>query len=197
MIKVKRLPKELVDSLLSQPPPQPPTKKVTVWGGVEEAVPDFDNPAYQQELQFYALNLREKQWELIHAAVEVDREPTADELAELEAVGLTDWLRYIVLTDPQDVARVIDEILYLSTVTERGIEEAERRFAVTWNGQPVSKYKIPGTPGAYGSEFEQRKAARFCGLTWQQFCELPGPEQSAIVAYMRCEMRLEWLLNQK
>lgn len=43
-------------------------------------------------------------------------------------------------------------------------------------------------------ELEARLAAKAFHYTWEQFCELPGESQSAVVAAYRSEIRIEALV---
>ena len=56
---------------------------------------------------------------------------------------------------------------------------------------------MTGRNGRQGRLFVDRKAAQFGGYKWPEFCELPGPEQSAQVAFYLINARLEWLASQR
>lgn len=183
--------------------PAPPTEKVRAFGDVEEEVPVWDDPEYQEALSDYYWQVGHDQVGLIAAAVEISgAEAYAEELAELEMTGLhtgddkADLLRYILLDD-RDVAGVVEAVFYNSTVTERGIQEATELYAVTWQGRPVQAWRVPRTPGRYGLVFEARRAARYGGYEWRDFCTLTGPEQSAEVAFYRLEGKLQWLMSER
>jgi len=102
-----------------------------------------------------------------------------------------------VLGSDDDLAAVVELVMYQSTVTERGIAEAAQAFNVTWMEKPVLQWGISGSYGRHGAPFEARKAAQFSQYNWHDFCTLPGPEQSAIVAFYRLSTRLEWLMAQQ
>lgn len=55
---------------------------------------------------------------------------------------------------------------------------------------------MPRTGATFGSEFEWREAARFALVTWDQFKELDGEEQSAIVAHFRTHNQVEAVIAQ-
>ncbi|MBU1743223.1 MAG: hypothetical protein KKC37_16940, partial [Proteobacteria bacterium] len=98
--------------------------------------------------------------------------------------------------DDVDRAAIVDEILYQSTVTNRGIDEAVRRFAYEWRDKPLSTWSIPTSHGKRGKLAAEWNAAFRSGLTWAQFCGMPGSEQSAVVAFWALEDKLVYLLTQ-
>lgn len=197
-----------IDEFLSaEALPEPPTREAEAFGGIMEEIPVLDDPTYLAELQTYYARLGDEQIDLIAEAVEIvampEREAALVEMEDLRAVGLAEgddratWLRYIILADNEDLANVVGQVFYNSTVTERGIAEATQVFGVTWMGQPVSAWHVPRVPGRYNQQFEDRKAQRHGRYTWREFCTLPGWEQSAEVAFYRLSMRLEWLMSQR
>ena len=169
------------------------------WGDVEEEIPILDDPAYRAEMMRYHLWLAKEQAAVISTAVEPLDEGRIDwtELFELESLGLeivdahTGFLCYL-LSD-QDRATVTEQVLYQSTVTARGIAEAERAYAVKWLHKPVVAWRVPSVPAELSLEFEARQVARLYGYSWPQFCELTGPEQSAVVCHYRLSNKLAWL----
>jgi hypothetical protein len=174
-----------------------------VFGDVEEDVPVLDDPAYQRELMRYYIRFGRDQVDLITPAVQIEGDEPLAELEELRALGLAeggghaDLLRHVVLGSDEDLGEVVGLVMYQSTVTERGITEAAQSFQVTWAGQDVMSWGVPGSQGQYGALFEARKAARFAGYSWTEFEALDGPEQSAAVAFYRLNARLEWLMSQR
>ena len=207
-LETGRLPRREIDEFLSaEPLPEPPMRQAEAFGGIVEEVPVLDDPTYLAELQTYYTRLGDEQIDLIAEAVEItempEREAALAEMEDLRAIGLAEgddratWLRHIVLADNEDLANVVEQVLYNSTVTERGIAEATRAFGVTWMGQPVTTWHVPRVPGRYNQQFEDRKAQRRGGYTWREFCALPGWEQSAEVAFYRLSTRLEWLMSQR
>lgn len=204
-LEIGRIGREVIDAYaVTNPPPEPPMRKVEAWGGIVEDVPVPDDLEYRARLLDYHVAQGERQIELIAEAITMpDQEavPT-EELAELQAIGLCDggWpdtLRYLVLAHPADMAAAVELVLYQSTVTERGVEEAARAFNVTWAGRPVLTIRPPSTPGQYSMIYEARLAARYSGYAWGEFCALTGPEQSAAVAFHLLDLRLEWLAAQR
>lgn len=204
-LEVGRIPRQEIDAFtVAHPSPEPPTRRAVAFGDVEEDVPVWDAPEYQAKLFDYYVSLAHDQMALVAGAVEIlDTPDLSSELAELREIGLAqgdghaDLLRYVILGNDEDAAAVTGLVMYHSTVTERGIKEAKKAFCVTWAGQPVETWRVPGTPGRYGSLFEARLAAKFSTYSWPVFCELSGPEQSAEVAFYRLSSRLDWLRSQK
>lgn len=186
---------------LKRDEPIPPTRTVMVWGDVEEEIPVYDDPVYQSQQVEYHLWMAREEAAVFVDAITILNEDTIDwsELTELGGLGLVipnekiGFLLYLV--NDHDKANIIEHVLYNSTVTLRGIREAEQAYDITWYGQSVYAWRIPGTPGQVGDLFEARQAARFSGLTWDEFCDLSGPEQSAVWAFHRLSRRLEWLMS--
>ena len=201
-LAIGRIPRQSIDQFLADhPQPEPPTKTVMAWGDVEEHVPVWDDPEYRMEMQAYYLQIGREQFDLITPALTIlpGREPDAD-LVEMQAAGIAgsspaDTLRYGVLVEDGDVTAVVAEVFYRSTVTQRGIDEAAAGYAATWMDKPVLASKLPELPAEYAQSYRDRVAARFCGYTWNGFCDLAGPEQSACVAFYLIEQRLGWLAS--
>lgn len=181
--------------------PEPPTRTVEVWGGIEEEIPVHDDVGYQSKRVGYHLWLAGEEASIMVDAITILNEDAIrwTELGELAELGLVipsekiGFLLYLV--SEHDRSNIIEQILYNSTVTIRGITEAERTYAITWYDQSVYAWRIPGTPGRVGDLFEARQAAQFSHLSWGEFCDLSGPEQSAVWAFHRLSRRLEWLLS--
>lgn len=205
-LKISRVSRQIIDEfLVSNPMPEPPTEAVAAWGDIEEELPILDDPEYQERLVAYYLNMAREQVNLIAPAISIENwsDEMQAELADLEAIGVTsgnqqvDYLRFIATSNERELAAVIAMVLYNSTVTRRGIAEAERAFNVTWNDKPVLAWNIPGTPGRQGDIYSAREAARFAGLTWGTFSAMWGPEQSAVVAHYQIRERLAWLMSKQ
>jgi len=194
--------RRLIDRLrLGHEEPSPPTRTVMAWGDVEEEIPIYDDPTYQAQMIEYHLWLAEEEIGILIDAVTILDADAIDwsELGELGELGLVipnekiGLLLYLI--NDSDKAGIIEQIFYHSTVTTRGIAEAERAYNITWYDQSVYAWRIPGTPGRVGDLFEARQAARFSHLSWDEFCDLSGPEQSAVWVFRRLSRRLEWLLS--
>ena len=201
-LSIGRVPRQRIDSFAVElPAPEPPVHTVEVWGDISEEVPDYGDPGYQEKLAHYWLELGKRHVDLIAPAVKLPADVDLGELAELREIGLTvrsesdgvaDFLRYVVADE--DTREIVGLVLYQSTVTDRGMAEASARYNVTWNGQRLSALVTLGkSPGFYGPEFEARRAAQFANKEWEAFCELPGQEQSNIVAFYRLNASLAWL----
>ena len=196
-LEVGRLPRRAVDEFLAKHPmPEPPTRTVQAFGDIEEEVEDYDAPGYRSAILDYYVWLMRDQVSLIAPAIEVLDDVDLSEIKELQAIGLdigddaVDLLRYIVLADDEDKGVVAEIVLYNSTVTVRGLREAGDRFRVTWRGRPVDVLSPPRGPARAAQLFGDRQAALEAGYKWDEFCELPGPEQSEIAAFHRLSMRL-------
>jgi len=181
-------------------PPVPPTKTVETWAGDEQA-PDLDEPKYQAALGRYYRNLGKSQVELIAPAITLPRGVDFGALYELAESGLVEfppgsngsnvgYLLYVL--DADDLETLVKIVFYNSTVTEKGIGDARARFGVKWMNESILAWGVPGTPGAYNLEFEARRAARYNLVPWCEFCDLTGPEQSALVCFYRMDARLEY-----
>lgn len=199
-LEIGRVPRQDIDNLLARHPmPEPPTREVTVWGDVTEDEPVWDDPVFQAELTGYWLRLGRDQLTVVAPAITVSSGEQAD-LRELQEAGITgsdpaSQLRAGVLTTTADLQRVIELVFYLSTVTQRGIDEATAAFRVLWLDKPVLAWKVPGAPAEYAPLYRDRQAARSGGYSWERFCQLSGPEQSAEVAFYLIENRLRWLMS--
>ena len=195
---ISRIHRATIDRLVvARPPPDPPTRKVEIFGGLEEDVAVWDDPSYQEELAKYRLALGQDELQLIYPAIEVAKEgpgPEPDLLALFDKTELTAFerLQLVILANHKDLEQVVELVFYLSTVTPRGIQEATDAFGVVWYDKPITAYKIPGSPAMYNQSFRDRTAAQACGYNWHSFCELTGPEQSEIVAFYMLQQTLEY-----
>lgn len=197
VLALGRIPRQHIDTFTSKyAPPEPPLKEVETWAGTER-VPDLDDSAYVAAMDRYYIQLAKSHVELIAPAVELPAGVDIGELYELRKANLLQndnnvvgFLLYMLSDD--DMSNVVQIILYNSTVTERGIAEAAKRYNVLWMNKSVMAWHVPGTPGAYGAEFEARLAARYALMAWEDFCNLTGPEQSASVCFFRQANRLDY-----
>ena len=83
----------------------------------------------------------------------------------------------------------------MSTVTQRGIDEAAAGFAVSFMEKPVLVWKVGGSAAQQSALYEHWIAAQQLRYTWDDFCNLPGPEQSQCVAFVRIQSRLKYLIS--
>lgn len=178
--------------------PRPPVRQVEAWGGIIEDVPILDDPAYQKEMMGYNLQLARVQTDVVALGVKIVEAPDfSSEVRELRsfniAVPESDVGQLFCVLPDGCVSEITERVLYLSTVTERGIDEAAHAYQVHWMGSPISAWHAPSSPASYGAEFEARLAAREYRMTWGAFCGLGGPEQSAVVCHYRMNNKLSWL----
>lgn len=66
-----------------------------------------------------------------------------------------------------------------------------KAFEVRWHGYPIKEYYLEPSGVTYSLKFEAREAACFAGYTYQDFLELPGEEQNAIVAHYQMHNRIQ------
>lgn len=196
---ISRVHRAAIDKFVAaHPEPVPPSIMIEIWGGIEEESPDYANSQYVHEIQQYRLAMGHDQLDLILPAIQVvfNPKPVDSELLELLGVTVLDDiadLRYNILSDDVDLENVVEEMLYLSTVTHQGMEEAQQAMAVKWMDKEVTAWKVPSIPVEYNPLFRDRKAAQACGYDWTSFCELTGPDQSENVAYYMLSQTLEFL----
>lgn len=197
-VAIGRLHRSLIDNFVaSNPPPLPPVERIEVFGDFED-VPKYDDPDYQAAMIEYHSAFAHEQVAVVSQAIEV-YDIDLRELNDLLNEGIIQYipeekiafLLYIV--SDRDLSSVIELIMYNSTVTEQGIEEAEQAFKASWNGMPVKSWSIPKSLAEFSYEYEARSTAHWHKMTWREFCEETGPEQSALVAHYRISRRIEWL----
>lgn len=174
-----------------------------MFGGVTEHVEDVSDPAYRAALTSYHLHMAHAEFDILARAltlVEPEDWQSDPRTAELCSLGihipiLTEYLRYVALTEADDLLAVMEEVLYLSTVTRRGIEEAERAFDVHYKGAALHKHPSPGGDLRISALFQARLASTEHGYLWPEFCTLTGPEQSAVVAQYQVTRKIQWLAD--
>lgn len=202
ILRVGRLQRQKLDAVQAGAEPIPPEVLSSslgreVWGDPEAKEYDHRDPGYLEELHRWQQEIGERQTALIVGAIGLDDEAQAN-VTELHRLGIvpdTSLLTFFeaCLTEQEQNA-VVGLVLYQSTVTTRGIVEADAAFAVTWRSKPVSAWSVPGMPVRQGRQFEDRTAAILSGYKWSEFCELHGAEQSKEVTFHRIARRLEWLI---
>ncbi len=191
--------RELDRYTASNPVPEPPTRTVNVFGGDTEELPILDDAAYLQELQRYQMMIATQRLDLIANAIEIDSYSNAQELDELKHLGVAvspaNALRFTSAFTSVDLAQIVELVFYMSTVTQRGIDEAAASFAVTFMEKPVLAWKVGGSAAQQSALYEHWIAAQQLRYTWDNFCALPGPEQSQCVAFVRIQSRLKYLIK--
>lgn len=76
-------------------------------------------------------------------------------------------------------------------------------FDVTWFGEDAFEFRVPKTPAGIGGRrswfginwLGLRRAARFAGYTWWEFCDLPGSYIASAIAEHRIENHVEALIG--
>ena len=204
-LEIVRVPRVLIDEYVrNNPAPEPPTIEVQVFGDVMEKTDDIHNPVYLAEMAVYNLRMAQLEFGLVAGAVNiVDPDWKADpRIADMISLGIPiaskhDYLRYIALAEMEDLGYVNLEVQYLSTVTERGIQEAQRAFGILWQRIALEKHRNPPGKLRASSLYQSRVAASALGYAWEQFCQLPGPDQSAVVAQHQCALKIEYLSSEE
>ena len=207
-LSVSGISRKVLDAFLHyRTPPEPPLKIVKAYKGFEEQVPDYDDPQYQEAYIHYVTAIAMDRFNIVINAVTFDIQPMEHPVyLKLREAGIatgnteqdikSEFIRFVALDKIKDIAVVMDEILYLSTVTQRGIDEASDRYNVTWLGKRVEAFGVPKSKATYLQPYEDRDAAMEYHVPWEQFIQLSGSEQSAIVAHYRIRRRLAWLDSQ-
>jgi len=204
VLELSRLPRQAIDAYLAgHPGPEPPRIAVPIFGGATEWLEDVDDPRYREQLATYHLQLAQDEFVLISQAVQLlEPQPwqLALEVTEWRELGVgleteADYLRCVALGAAADMTGVIEALLYLSTVTLRGLQEAEAAFGIQYQGIALSQHPNPPGQVSMSPLFQARLAATALGYTWEAFCELDGPAQSAAVAQYLCTEKLRWLLE--
>jgi len=199
-LEIREIDRERIDAFqMHSPPPEPPVEEVEAFGGEIEKVERPNDPDYQAALGMWKLHMFIEELSLVADAVRIVAEPPGEREAVADLLGREPdteaLLRFSVFVDDADRQRVIEDILYLSTVTRRGIEEAAWRFGVKWSGKPVLEYDLGRSPAKFLQRYADWSAAVACNYTWEQFCRLSGPKQSEIVAWWMTNNALTFLQN--
>jgi len=204
-LNVGRIPRQQIDAFIAEnPQPSPPVRKaadlgIEVWGDPEATVEWVDDPEFRVQSQRWQLVFGRKMVDVFAGVVEAPQDVEALAFAELEEMNRAELaaggdraeMLWSVLCDEGDMAEVVRLVLYESTVTVRGLLEAQRFYNVRWNGKLVPVMaKDRRWLATANSVFGDRLAARKDGITWEEFCELSGPEQSKVVALYRLQDEL-------
>lgn len=203
-LEIRGIARQQIDAYIAgNPAPEPPQVEVKVFGGAVELVDNPEDPAYAARLTTYHLEMAHKEFAMIAQAVTItsptewQADPRVTELAALgiDVTDVTEYLRYIGLAEDGDLGRVVDEMLYLSTVTQRGLAEAELAFGIIYQGVALSQHPNPPSDMNSSALYQARLVATRMGYTWTEFCALPGPEQSAAVAQYQVGAKVQWLAD--
>ena len=194
-VRLVRIPREVLDAVdLDIPEPEPPhVMKEDVFGHMTK-VYRYDDPDYQIALRQYKHDLLVSKEERIAQGIILENVTMRTvSLAEFLNASLLETIAVLFLNKGIDI---VEEVLYLSTVTQRGIDEAVSRFNPTWNNLAFDKWSITSKVPISGTTYwEHHQAARFCGYTWEQFCALSGYRMSECVALMRIEHKMMHLIR--
>lgn len=207
-VDVGRVNRQIIDDyILGNPAPTPPQIEVTVFGGAKELVDDLDDPVYTRQLIKYYLTMARAEFDMVACAITLVQPDEHDwvkdsRVDELNSIGvpigsITEYLRYIALAEDGDLAEATELLLYQSTVTDRGIKEAERAFSISYQGIPLSQHPNPPSNVNISAVYQARSAAVEHNYTWEQFAQLDGPSQSAVVAHYQSSSKLRWLQDRE
>ncbi len=192
-----RIPRALLDDFeFNHPPPIPPLIEVPAFGGTE-LMEDFDDESYLSELNEYSL------------ATIFDRmglaSPYLDEFGELDEYASDimerESLPSMSAMTPTDRNLLLDQMWYVSTVTVRGLDEAARRFNVTWMDKLIIPSRASDTgklgeqPLKHSQYFYDYEAAVESGYMWNVFCGMTGQEQSGVVSHHWLNQRVKKYLS--
>ncbi len=208
---IGRIDRREIDRFTAERPvPEPPMRtaaelNIAVFGGIEdeELLPIWDDPKFVASVMEHRVRMFEEELNLVASAITLldELDPVAvqplEEAGLLEPGNVADTLRYIVLEHKAEQAAVVEAVLYNSTVTPRGLSEAEAKLNVRWDDVRL-KISGGGEKRAQASDvFNSRKAARNAELTWNEFCDLTGPEQSEEVAFFILDTKLAQLMMKR
>ena len=197
-IQVGRVNRNDLDNIAIQEP-APPMRSVETWGGIFEDVPIWDDPDYQRALFAYNVKLFGAQLLVIAQGLTFTLNEKAQRRVDaLKAIKPHQtekilYLRYCLEDDTR--ARLLEGVLYLSTVTQRGIDEAVRRLNYTWRGTALQAWATGTIKASRGKLGVEMQAAIRSHIAWPDFCKLSGPDQSLYVAFWLLEEKLNYLIG--
>lgn len=188
---ITRISRSKLDRIFINKRPTPPTTTVVVFGDYEEESYLYTDPSYLEELRAYNSRVYSTEKSLFLNAISYDE----DELLKIvddELYALTGNLLLSALTDKQ-VYKLFDEVVYISTVTRRGINEAYNILNVTKYEDDITKIVLPVTNIKYSQVYRDMLVAKEANISWKDFCELSGFEQSMLVAFHNLQNILKYL----
>lgn len=205
-LEIGRVPRQYIDEFITEhPEPDPPPKKaselgVEIWGDPDEMVPDHNDADYLTAHEQWTHNFGLEMMELVAGAIKIPGETEAAALLELEEMRALKLMEgdgalpsLLHLVGAEDLAEIVALIFYLSTVSIRGLAEAAKSYDIHWNKKKVPVVSRSTGPASASNLYESRLAALWSGYRWPEFSDLPGAEQSAIVALYRYKHKLEEL----
>ena len=194
-----------------RPIPKPPVKSaselgIQVFGGekaeAEEMLPIWDDPEFLADVMKYRIRMFDEELDLVASAITLldDLDPIAAKPLEdaglLRPGNVADALRYVVLQNDAEIAKLVETVLYNSTITPRGLREAEDKLDVQWDNVQLKVAGGGEKRSMASAVFNGRKAAQAANMSWNEFCDLTGPEQSEEMAFFILNSRLECLMVQ-
>lgn len=188
---VGRLDRHKLDMLFIEPPPEPPTKKVTIWGGVEEDYLMYDDPTYIKLTNEYNRRIFAQERILFESVISYDKSKALT-LVDEHLLRLTNNVLVILLTE-DDMIRLYAEVLYNSTVTQLGMSNAANMYNVRKYDERVDNVRLPPSDITYSQQFRDMNIAIELGYTWSEFCAMSGQEQSNLVMYQALSAILNYL----
>lgn len=195
IFKVSKVHRNIIDSIHDELKPTPPTELVEIWGGVEEEVYVYDNLTYLNELSAYNSSMYTKRRSVFLGAIDFNQDDISA-IIDLELYALTNDVLLACLTT-EEINKLFDTVLYLSTVSEEGLHKAFSMYAAEWRGTQVHTVKLPSTDIVYSQMYRDMSVAMSLGYKWKDFCLLSGQEQSNIIAFNQIQSTLEHLERRK
>ena len=211
-LEVGRVPRQLIDRFIAKhPEPEPPERKaselgVEVWGDEDQLIKVHGDLDYLRQKAEWHASFGMEMFALLVEAVEIPAQATEEAEAEaldLVALGIVAGVDELTLianvlaSSKEDLNEIVELVLYNSTVTIRGLVEAAQAYNVRWRGKKVPVVEAATGPLKCSGEFGDRLAAQWNGYRWPDFCELPGPEQSEVVAAYRYHNKLQELFAER
>jgi hypothetical protein len=210
-LEIGRVDRRIVDNFVAEnQEPEPPERKasemgIEIWGEPDQLLKDYKDADYQAARAEWNLKFGLEMFTLLAEAVRVPEQAAREaeiEARDLAALGIAadagkpSLLANVLASSADDLSEIVEIILYNSTVTIRGLVEAAQAYNVRWRGKKVPVVEPPSGPLKCNGVLGDRLAAQWAGYThWDEFCELPGPEQSAIVALFRYKGKIEELFT--
>lgn len=199
-LELRKVHRSILDRFsLAYPLPEPVLKTTTIWGGVEQSVIDYNDRGYLEAMMIRNTAMIIGEFKLFSGYMSVIGDWECDasfkELCECGVCECSerDYISFVAL-DGHRYNEVAQEIMYISTVTDKGIRKAMELFSITWRGAPLENWGLPDSHARYGNRVvEDRSAAVYANMSWPEFCDMSGQEQSDVVAHYRAMNTLAYL----